>query len=221
MGFLSSLANDVLRQSSPLTPRELEGRLELPYNTVGLASMACNRYPVAPVISDYKETIGESIKAHFLGLHHVAVAGLVPVIEGAGRRLLEQRGLNANGVKNVFIALANDCKRESAERNMGAVGEIESMMDSFSHYTSNYLYVDSAMYPLVDKTNRHGITHGAYADRDYGSRLNFYKTIGAVDFLTFISSFRANISWLAPDTTPASTQLASFYAQLNRFRHPG
>ena len=78
------------------------------------------------------------------------------------------------------------------------------------------MYIDLSHYPLVDKTNRHGIVHGAYADADYGRPLNFFKTIAAIDFLTFVSSFRANISWLAPSPTEASHRLAKYYLMLRK-----
>jgi hypothetical protein len=90
------------------------------------------------------------------------------------------------------------------------------MMDSFVFFVKNYMYVDSSLYPLVDKTNRHGITHGAYKDADYGRPLNFFKTIAAIEFLTFVSSFRANISWLAPSPTDASLELARHYLMLRK-----
>ena len=60
----------------------------------------------------------------------------------------------------VFAALFDDCKQESVNRNMGIPDEIESMMDSFVFFVRNYMYVGSSLYPLVDKTNRHGIAHG-------------------------------------------------------------
>jgi hypothetical protein len=178
--------------------------------------MVMHRYPMAPIIQDYRETIAEAFEAHFFGLNHVAIGGLVPVIEGAGRQLATQRGLTANVVWDVFSTLAADCKREATNRGMGAPDEIESMMDSFVFFLKNYMYIKSSLYPLVDKTNRHGITHGAYADADYGRPLNFYKTIAAIDFLTFVSSFRANLSWLAPSPTTAFHKLASYYLTLRR-----
>jgi hypothetical protein len=66
----------------------------------------------------------------------------------------------------------------------------------------------------MDGTNRHGITHGSFRDCDYGKPINFYKTIGAVDFLSFVSAFRANISWFGSDTTDESERLASYYRKL-------
>jgi hypothetical protein len=77
-----------------------------------------------------------------------------------------------------------------------------------------FMYVDSRGYTLTDKTNRHGIAHGRYTDSDYGRPLNFVKSIAAIDLLTFISSFRANISWFAPPPTELSFKLTQHYQVL-------
>jgi hypothetical protein len=216
MGVLSNIAAEILSRGGQYSQDDLEDTLARLYEPIGLAAMVIDRYPVAPVIKDYRETIAEAIEAHFFGLNHVAIGGLVPVIEGAGRQLAEQRGLTAKSARAVFTALADDCKEESASKSIGATDEIVSMMDSFSFFVREYLYVDSSLYPLVDKTNRHGITHGAYADADYGRPLNFYKAIAAIDFLTFVSSFRAHISWFAPNPSDASLKLASYYTGLRK-----
>jgi hypothetical protein len=218
MGVLSSIAGEIHARGTQYGQDDLERTMMQIYGPGGLAAMVLHRYPTAPVIQDYRETIAEAIEAHFFGLNHVAIGGLVPVIEGAGRQLAAQRGLTPKGVRDVFNALADDCKRESVSKNMGAPAEIASMMDSFVFFVRNYMYVDSGLYPLVDKTNRHGITHGAYADADYGRPLNFYKTIAAIDFLTFVSSFRANISWFAPSPTPDSQKLTGYYIALMLMR---
>ncbi|WP_157222009.1 hypothetical protein [Chromobacterium haemolyticum] len=221
MGFLSAMTEEINRKGKCFSQKDLEQWLAHLYGADGLAAMVCSRYPITPVIDEYKETIAESIEAHFLGLHHVAVAGLVPVIEGAGRELLTRRGLSSEGVRGVFSELAKDCKRESIEKKIGETGEIVSMMDSFDSFTNKVLYVDSKKYPFIDGTNRHGITHGSFKDSDYGSPINFYKTIGAVDFLAFVSAFRAVISWLPPAVTPESEKLASYYSELQGIRSRG
>lgn len=220
MGFLDTMAEEILRKGDGFSQGDLEQWLTRLYGADGLAAMVCSRYPITPIIAEYKETIAESIEAHFLGLHHVAVAGLVPVIEGAGRELLARRGLSSKrlSVRDVFSKLAEDCKHESIEKNIGATGEIVSMMDSFASFTNNVLYVNSKKYPFIDGTNRHGITHGDFKDSDYGSPINFYKTIGAVDFLAFVSAFRAAISWFAPKRTSDSKRLASYYRELQGIR---
>jgi hypothetical protein len=68
--------------------------------------MVLHRYPLAPTIRNYESTICEAVKAHFLGLDHIAAAGLIPVIEGAGRLLASQRGINSRSIREVFTALA-------------------------------------------------------------------------------------------------------------------
>jgi hypothetical protein len=214
LGPLERIAKQIDTDGDAFGQDDLEAALAPIYDAEGLAAMVVERYPRAPVVQDYRVTIAEAVEAHFLSLDHIAVGGLVPVIEGAGRQLARARGLPDSGVKQVFAALAADCKNEATTQQLGAWTEIESMMDSFSSYTNDYLYINSVLYPLHDRTNRHGILHGAYSDRDYGRPLNFYKTIAAVDFLTFISSFRARISWLAPSPTPESNRLAYSYLSL-------
>ena len=216
MGVLSRIVGEINARSGKYDQDNLEKTFARLYEAIGLATMVKHRYPIAPIIKDYSETIAEAIEAHFLGLNHVAIGGLIPVIEGAGRELAAQRGLNPKKIRDVFSALTEDCKQESVSRNMGAPDEIASMMDSFDFFTKNYMYVDSGLYSLVDKTNRHGITHGANKDADYGRPLNFFKTIAAIDFLTFVSSFRANISWLAPSPTEASLGLTRYYVTLRK-----
>jgi hypothetical protein len=216
MGVLSKIAAEIISRGAQFSQDDLESTLSRLYEPIGLAAMVKHRYPVAPVIREYRETIAEAIEGHFFGLNHVAIGGLVPVIEGAGRQLALQRGLRVKGIRDVFTALANDCKEESTSKNIGASDEIVSMMDSFSFFVREYLYIDSSLYPLVDKTNRHGIAHGAYADIDYGRPLNFFKAIAAIDFLTFVSSFRAHISWFAPDPSDASLKLSAYYGSLRK-----
>jgi hypothetical protein len=89
------------------------------------------------------------------------------------------------------------------------------MMDSFVAFLSGSLYVQSYNYPFDDGTNRHGITHGAFADKDYGSALNFYKVIAAIDFLSFVAGFRAPISMFAPDPTDATRIYAGYLRALS------
>lgn len=215
IGFLSLLAAEIHRAGNSFTQQDLEAWLSRLYEPESLAAMVSIRYPETPIICEYKKTIAEAIEAHFLGLHHVAVGGLVPVLEGAGRELLSQRGLPAaGGVRSVFSVLANDCRQESLNQGIGATGEVISMMDSFAWFTRNVMYVDSGAYLFLDKTNRHGITHGAYKDQDYGHPINFYKTIGAIDFLCFVSAFRARISWFAPSPNDESKRLAAYYRGL-------
>lgn len=103
-------------------------------------------------------------------------------------------------------------KEDVISRGIGATSEISEMLDSFSCFIESYFYIDTNGYRLADRTNRHGVLHGNYVDSEYGRPLNFFKTIAAVDFLTFIASLMtSNISGLSPDRTDESEALAKRY----------
>jgi hypothetical protein len=215
-GLLDTLSFTIARRNRDFTQGDLERVLARVYNPERLASMVLNRYPQVPVIRLFTHTIAEATMAHFFGLHHVAIAGLIPVIEGAGRRLAKERGLNGNRnikIQKVFEDLADDAKRDVIARRIGVTEEIVNMLDSFHCFIADYFFSDSQGYPLRDGTNRQGILHGRYTDAEYGRPINFYKTIAAVDFLTFISSLRiSKMSGFIPDHTAESKALAARYA---------
>jgi hypothetical protein len=199
----------------PFTQDDLEGLLTFLYSPEYVAAMVLHRYPKTPVVALYEKTIAEGAWAHFAGLHHVAAGGLMPVIEGIGKRLASERGIDTNrkSIKAIFEALLIDAKEDVVRRRIGATAEIIVMLDSFSCFIASYFYSSTDQYPLLDGTNRHGVAHGLYTDAEYGSPLNFFKIIAAVDFLTFISLLRPlNMSGLAPDPTPESMALAKLYA---------
>lgn len=208
MGVLGKMVHAIDQAGGNYGQDDLERDLEGIYSSTNLAVMVTLRYPQASVLKDYARTIEEAAEAHVLGLDHVAVAGLIPVIEGAGRQLAALHGIEEKHVKSVFCALIDACKAHAVAKQLGAVDEVVSMLDSFATFTGQYLYTSSVGYPLSDKTNRHGIAHGAYADLDYGRPLNFFKTIAAVDFLTFVSTFTSGGSWFAPSATPRTLFLA-------------
>lgn len=211
MGFLSALAKNINDSNGSFDQKNLEHALALIYSPENLAAMVLHRYPITPQVFEFKSTIAEAIEAHFMGLNHVAVGGLLPVIEGIGLKLAETRSVRVRKRGSSFKQLAEHCKNEVVGKNIGAVGEVVSMIDSFIIFTESHLYTDSAVYEFSDNTNRHGILHGAYTDNDYGSPLNFYKVISSVDFLCFISAIRASISWFAPSHTKESERLAMYY----------
>jgi len=91
------------------------------------------------------------------------------------------------------------------------------MLDAFLHFLKEYFFKDSQLYSLLDKTNRNGILHGAYKDVDYGRPINFYKTISAIDILTFVSMLKTTkMSGFAPSQTPESNALAERYRRLEQ-----
>ena len=110
--------------------------------------MVSERYHSVPYICEYSETIAECVGAYFLGLNRIAVSGLMPVIEGAGRKLAESRSVQVTSIKSVFKNLAADCKSDVIANNIGAVGEIVSKIDAFIEFTDNNLYINSNNYSL-------------------------------------------------------------------------
>ena len=176
--------------------------------------MVLNRYSQLPVVDLYQRTIAEGVAAHFSGFHHVAVGGLMPVVEGIG--LSRLRGLKHDAhIKTVFTELLANAKEDVWARKIGATQEIDDMLTGFLEFLKSYFFEDSAVYPLLDRTNRHGILHGAYRDSDYGRPINFCKTISAVDILTFVSMLKTTkMSGYVPDHTPKSRALAERYREL-------
>lgn len=210
LGILDDIASRI-DKSDDFKQTDLEDCLADIYTAENLAAMVSHRYPITPFISEYSEIISESVEAHFSCLGHVAVSGLMPVIEGAGRKLAKHRSIKAEYIKDVFRRLAEDCIKNSRDHNIGDSGEIESMMNSMIEFSKENLYINSTHYPHEDNTNRHGILHGAFSDKDYGEPINFFKAIASIDFLCFISAFDANISWFAPSHTSESDTLARYY----------
>ncbi len=219
-GQLDIVSREINNANSRVDESEIERVLGFFYTPDRLASMALHMYAQIPVVDLYKKTIAESVAAHFCSLPHVAVAGLMPVVEGAGRELARARGLNHEGsVKAVFIELIDNAREGASTQRIGNTKEIDNMLTGFRDFLTKYFFENSALYPLLDKTNRHGVLHGAYRDSDYGRPINFYKTISAVDILTFISMLQTeNRTGFVPEYTAESRALAERYRELTRLK---
>ncbi len=217
---LETVAREIAEAQGQFTEARVEQVLDSIYSPDRLASMVVSRYPHIPAVDLFQETIAESISAHFSGLRHVAVSGLIPVIEGTGRELARQRGLHHTGsdVVRIFRALFTEAKEDAWKRKIGATQEIEEMLDAFFRFLDLYFFEHSDSYPLPDKTNRNGILHGAYKDAEYGKPINFFKTISAVDILTFVSTLKMSKmpKWagFVPEHTPESVALAERFRRL-------
>lgn len=209
VGFLERVAKQI--DDDVVCEKTLEPYLAQIYSPENLAAMVSERYHTVPFVNEYQEIISESVEAHFLGLDNIAVSGLMPVIEGAGKKLAKSRNVEVGSIRSVFVNLAEDCRKEVTDKQIGAVNGIISMLDAFINFTDSNLYINSKKYPFSDNTNRHGILHGAFTDSDYGEAINYYKAIGAIDFLCFISALRASISCFSPSTTDASNSLSLYY----------
>jgi hypothetical protein len=215
-GQLDIVSREINNAGSSIDECQIERALGFFYTPDRLASMALNMYAQMPVINLYTKTIAESAAAHFCNFPHVAVAGLMPVVEGAGRKLARMRGLKHEAsVKAVFIELIDNAKEDAWARKIGNTKEIDDMLTGCRNFLTKYFFENSALYPLLDKTNRHGVLHGDYQDSDYGRPINFYKTISAVDILTFISMLQTTqMTGFVPEHTTESKALAERYRKL-------
>ena len=103
IGFIeTSLRRKAPLDGEPFTLEDLEELLAHLYGPEHLASMVLHRYPHVPVVDLYANTISEATWAHALELHHIAVGGLSPVIEGIGRRLAVNQGHQFSEVASEF-----------------------------------------------------------------------------------------------------------------------
>jgi hypothetical protein len=210
VGYIQVLARSITARGPAFGQADLQVCLAGIYSAENLAAMVTERYPIVPYIQDYKAIITEAAEAHFCGLGHAAVAGLLPAVEGAGKKLAERMGVTFSA-PGAFVELAAKCKKHVQQNNIGAVGEILSMLESFAEFTRKHLYAHSERYELDDKTNRHGILHGYYTDADYGLPINFYKTIAAVDFMCFVCGLTSRLPCLPPSPTDRSKALAAYW----------
>jgi hypothetical protein len=141
VGLIETVARAITSAQKQYTEDDLEAILASIYGPDRLASMVTSRYPQMPVIDLYQETISEAIAAHFSGFRHVAVGGLIPVVEGVGRELARQRGLKADGaIKAVFGDLLEEAKGDVENRKIGATQEILDMLDAFLHFLREYFF---------------------------------------------------------------------------------
>ena len=200
-------------------PTELERILGALYSPDMLASMVVNRYPKTPVIEGFQKIIAESVEGHFLKLDHISASGLVPVIEGITRRLADKNGVlvkKFTGPSGTIEALIAHCKQHVITKQIGAVGECLSMLESFEMFLSKVLFADTnKQHQFSDGTNRHGMVHAVFADNDFGSPLNFYKVITAANMLTWISAVYYGGSGFVPNETPQSIEHARYYRLLS------
>ena len=178
------------------------------YTPSFLSSMLIERYSKLNNTKEYKLIIKESIEAHFLGLNYVAISGLLPVIEGVIHNLIKNFNIEIKpkknqgkiGVKDKVSEIIRFC----INTKTGKLDETEPMLESFLYYIENHLFIKSTEYILDDKTNRHGILHGEFSDKDYGKKINFYKVITVLNMLCFIASYKESFSWLGPEKSKES-----------------
>ena len=200
------------------TQADLEGLLQQIYTAEKLSTLVLQTYPNTAFIKDYVNALSDGIESHFIGLNYSAVSTILPVIEGVARKLATKRGVHHDHIKQCIENVATDIKNHVVSNQLGAFQEVESMIDSFINFSKFNLYISSVSYPQADNTNRHGILHGAYDDSDFGSPLNFYKAIGCINVLCFLSAIDSNQGWLLKKHTAETMQRAKYYNSIGFLR---
>ena len=113
--------------------------------------------------------------------------------------------------------MCSSFKSQVVEKKIGDYEEIESMIDSFEGFVTNKLYSNSNKYPHDDNTNRNGIAHGEYSDMDFGKPVSFYKVIALINFLCFLSSIDAGLSWFPPKGSELGDKKSMYFHTCERF----
>ena len=214
----SDVMSEMTTKGNNFTQVDLESLLARIYTAEKLSTLVLQTYPNTDFIKDYASALSDGIESHFIGLNYSAVSTILPVIEGVARKLAEKRGVHHDYIKQCIENVATDIKNHAVSNQLGAFEEIESMIDSFINFSKSNLYISSVKYPQSDKTNRHGILHGAYDDSDFGSPINFYKAIGCINVLCFLSAIDSNQGWMLKKHTPETIQRAKYYNAIGQFR---
>jgi hypothetical protein len=209
---LNDLAEKVRAGGAGYPVDRFEAEVQLLFGPRSLTAMVLHRYPQDRVLGDFADSIAQAVEAHLMGMNHVAIAGLMPVVEGAGRRLAVERGLVATidghePIRQVFDYLMRDYRAEVVEHGWGSTDAVVAVLNSFSQFIRQRFYASSSGHGQADNTNRHGVLHGFYPDAEAGRPLTFYKTLSAIDLLSFFGGLQTK-SWMGPTATPESDQLA-------------
>jgi predicted nucleotidyltransferase len=209
---LETLAEKIIAGGPHYPVDRFEAEVQMLFGPRSLTAMVLGRYPQDRVLSEFADSISQAVEAHLMGMNHVAVAGLMPVVEGAGRRLAVERGLipdprGHESIRRVFGDLIRDYRREVVEHGWGATDVVVAILNSFSEFLTDRFYAPSAEHGQADNTNRNGVLHGFYPDAQSGRALTFYKTLSAIDLLSFVGGMQTSF-WMGTSATPNSDRLA-------------
>ena len=86
MGVLSAITSKVIQAPPELREAVVDAALPDLYKPGDIAAMVLERYEKTSSIQPYLPVIREAVECFYLGKTHVAVAALVPIIEGIMRR---------------------------------------------------------------------------------------------------------------------------------------
>jgi hypothetical protein len=213
VGGISTIAAMLEREPASKREEILEWVLPGLYDEERLASMLLGLYNRAIYIRDFKVQITEAIEAWHAGLHHAAVATMIPVLEGIVRKIAKEGDRNiGSGTKKLIDELDELIAKE--DRSPHRYGERIVMLTGLRDFFAERLLKNTDNYDGLDQLNRHGILHGIF--EEYGAAVNFLRLITQLDLLCFAMVLAHGGSSFAPDRTPESKKLADYYRTLKQ-----
>jgi hypothetical protein len=159
--------------------------------------------------------ISEAIEAWHIGLHHAAVATMVPILEGVVRKIAQESQREVgNGTRKVIAELDELIAKE--DRSSGRFEERIVMLTGLRDFFADRLLTDTGSYAGLDQLNRHGILHGIF--EQYGAAVNFLRLITLLELICFAMVLAHGGSSFAPEYTPEAAKLAERYRRLREVR---
>jgi hypothetical protein len=199
MGFLTKLAKEIETTPQDLKAEVLRKGLAEIWQPLNLATNYLERYSKIPYVSDFRQHIGEAVKAYFSGCKHTAIAALIPVLEGIVRKIAKRRGREVgSGTKKINDEFDEFVKREMC--SSACYGERVILLESLRDFVRNVLLRNTDSFSGLNQFNRHGISHGIFLD--FGFDVNFYREMILLDSLCFcIRLAEGGVSIFAPEPT--------------------
>ena len=213
LGPLSDCAATIEQAPEPQKQAALEATLRVIYDERHFATFLLGLYGRTHHVRDFKAQIEEAIAAWFMGLHHAAVATMVPVLEGVIRKIARdgQREVG-NGTRKVIAEIEELIAKE--DRSPYRFEERIVMLTGLRDFFADRLFVHTADYDGLDQLNRHGILHGIF--EQYGNAVNFLRLTTLLELLCFAMVLAHGGPSLAPAYTPEAEMLAERYRRLRQ-----
>lgn len=181
----------------------------------------------------YLQIIYESIEAYFMGLEHVAIMGLLPVIEGGLRNVqqssLGHTDLNVSGEEfskrlGEMIVRHGEKQASGVTIYPGSSGNRDVQIDFFTHVnpqcdvinTFRIFFKEVLYKPSNDSShgfNRHLILH--LLKNDFASPANYVRVfllLSHIAFCEWLTNAEIPMTW--PGSNSKSERLARYFLEL-------
>ncbi|MGO2503068.1 MAG: hypothetical protein ACTH7C_08055 [Cobetia marina] len=197
-----------------------------------LSVLFTEKYNSNKDISPFYQQILESLYAHCMGWHRVAVTSLIPCIEGVVRSIgvsLDPKFEKVVSAKDLDEILKLICKHvinRNLPKDAWVPDDLKSldyhdsfdeqiqMVQSLRYFIKHKLYAHTDSYSSDARLNRNGVVHG-FID-DYNSPLNFYRLIVVLNSLYVCSALAGRGgSLFFPSPTNSSRELLDKLNKIN------